>query len=44
VLRDHLGNTRVTFTDDDDDGVVKAGDISQENHYYPYGMNIKDAL
>jgi RHS repeat-associated protein len=41
VLRDHLGNTRVTFTNDDDDGVVKAGDISQENHYYPYGMNME---
>jgi RHS repeat-associated protein len=63
VLRDHLGNTRVTFRDgvnkgepsmdwntwqyiipDNtgyDDGVVTTADMVQENHYYPFGMNME---
>jgi RHS repeat-associated protein len=41
VLRDHLGNTRVTFTDADNDGVVTASDIKQMNHYYPFGLNME---
>ena len=32
-LTDHLGNIRVTFTQD--------GTISQEDSYYPFGMSIK---
>jgi RHS repeat-associated protein len=40
VLRDHLGNTRVTFPDKAD-GVVKAEDIKQINHYYPFGLNME---
>lgn len=34
-LTDHLGNTRITFGDEDADGLA---DILQENHYYPFGM------
>ena len=41
VLRDHLGNTRVTFTDANNDGVVGATDIKQINHYYPFGLNME---
>jgi RHS repeat-associated protein len=41
VLRDHLGNTRVTFTDLDNDGVVTASDIKQMNHFYPFGLNME---
>jgi RHS repeat-associated protein len=41
VLRDHLGNTRVTFTDVNNDGVVSASDIKQINHYYPFGLNME---
>lgn len=43
-LRDHLGNTRLTFTDRDANGIVDitnnptTSDILQENHYYPFGM------
>ena len=35
VLKDHLGNTRITFGDANADGQP---DILQENHYYPFGM------
>ena len=41
VLRDHLGNTRVTFTDANNDGVVGESDITQINHYYPFGLNME---
>lgn len=34
-LKDHQGNTRVTFSDLDNDGEAE---ILQENHYYPFGM------
>lgn len=44
-LRDHLGNTRLTFTDRNANGIVDitnnptTSDILQENHYYPFGAN-----
>ena len=41
VLRDHLGNTRVTFTDTDNDGNINEKDIKQINNYYPFGLNME---
>ena len=41
VLRDHLGNTRVTFSDLNNDGIVTSADIKQINHYYPFGLNME---
>jgi RHS repeat-associated protein len=41
VLRDHLGNARVTFSDANTDGVVTSADIKQTNHYYPFGLNME---
>jgi RHS repeat-associated protein len=41
VLRDHLGNTRATFSDANNDGIVTSTDIRQINHYYPFGMNME---
>jgi RHS repeat-associated protein len=41
VLRDHLGNTRVTFTDSNNDGIVTSADVKQLNHYYPFGLNME---
>ena len=38
TLKDHLGNSRVTFADLDKDGEVDASEILQANHYYPFGM------
>ena len=32
---DHLGNIRVRYAEDPDDGVLK---ILEEKHYYPYGL------
>ena len=53
TLSDHLGNARVTFSDLDDDGFITLADnpdtedveepveMLQENHYYPFGMNME---
>ncbi|MDX2072150.1 MAG: DUF6443 domain-containing protein [Haliscomenobacter sp.] len=35
TMTDHLGNARVSFTDQNADGVPE---IIQENHYYPFGL------
>jgi RHS repeat-associated protein len=43
-LQDHLGNTRVTFADVDNNGVINGNnEIVQENHYYAFGMNMQGA-
>ncbi|MBK7870721.1 MAG: hypothetical protein IPJ74_08555 [Saprospiraceae bacterium] len=45
-IQDHLGNTRLTFTDKDNDDIIEVSsnpatnEILQENHYYPFGMNM----
>lgn len=40
-IKDHLGNTRVNFTDKNKDGIISKSDILQENHFYPFGMNME---
>ena len=35
---DHLGNIRVSYTDDNDDVFVDAGEIIEESNYYPFGL------
>ncbi|MDX2134914.1 MAG: DUF6443 domain-containing protein, partial [Saprospiraceae bacterium] len=42
TLTDHLGNGRVYFADRNGDGVGTAGDILQDEHYYPFGLRISD--
>jgi RHS repeat-associated protein len=40
-LKDHLGNTRITFCDKDNDKKINGtSEILQENHYYPFGLNL----
>ncbi|WP_340067327.1 RHS repeat-associated core domain-containing protein [Ascidiimonas aurantiaca] len=36
--RDHLGNIRITYADDNSDGVVGASEMRREQNYYPFGM------
>ena len=47
TIKDHLGNTRIMFCDKNGDGVVATSstpensEITQENHYYPFGLNME---
>jgi RHS repeat-associated protein len=41
TIKDHLGNTRVTYSDNNNDGFVGSSDIKQINHYYPFGLNME---
>ena len=41
TLKDHLGNTRVTYSDKNNDGLVGVSDIEQVNHYYAFGLNME---
>jgi RHS repeat-associated protein len=41
TIKDHLGNARLSFADLNANSIVDVpGDILQENHYYPFGMNM----
>ncbi len=48
-FKDHLGNTRLVFTDRNGNGVVditgtaSTSDVLQENHYYAFGMAFEGA-
>ena len=42
TLKDHLGNTRVTFADINGNGLIDPNtEINQINHYAPFGMNLE---
>ena len=43
VLRDHLGNGRVWFTDADGDGEVGASEVVGREDYYPFGLGLGGA-
>ncbi len=38
--RDHLGNVRLTFSDLNNNGCINPSEVLQENHYYPFGLEI----
>ena len=46
-LTDHLGNTRLVFSDKNGDGTIEVSDnvgsneVIQENHYYSFGMRME---
>ncbi len=37
-IKDHLGNTRVVFTDVNGNGTIENNEIPQYSDYYPFGM------
>ncbi|WP_421947691.1 RHS repeat-associated core domain-containing protein [Phaeodactylibacter xiamenensis] len=41
VIRDHLGNNRVFFSDTNGNGFISMSEVSQEAHYYPFGMTMQ---
>ena len=42
TLKDHLGNTRVTFADLNNNNTIDPNtEINQINHYYPFGLNME---
>ncbi|GAB4044785.1 RHS repeat domain-containing protein [Spirosoma jeollabukense] len=43
VLRDHLGNTRLVFTDKNGSGSIDNSEILSESHYYPFGRKMDGA-
>lgn len=43
VLRDHLGNTRLVFTDKNGSGSIDNAEILSETHYYPFGKTFDGA-
>jgi len=42
TIRDHLGSTRIVFSDVDQDGAIDPlEEILQEHHYYAFGMELE---
>jgi len=39
--KDHLGNIRLSYSDDNQDGVASTSEIREENNYYPFGLKHK---
>ena len=40
-IKDHLGNTRITYSDKDRDrNIIAATEVVQEHHYYPFGLEM----
>ena len=38
TMKDHLGNTRLVYSDANNDGIITVNtEILQETHYYPFG-------
>ncbi|WP_164510934.1 RHS repeat domain-containing protein [Nonlabens xiamenensis] len=39
--KDHLGNVRLSYADNNHDGSVNSTEIREENNYYPFGLQHK---
>ncbi len=48
AMKDHLGNTRLMFCDKNNNGVItqsgapESSEVTQENHYYAFGMAMEN--
>ena len=40
-LTDHLGNVRLSYTDNDGNGTIAQNEIVEESNYYPFGLKHK---
>ncbi|WP_075343641.1 DUF6443 domain-containing protein [Tenacibaculum agarivorans] len=38
---DHLGNVRLSYTDNNKDGIISQSEIIEEKNYYPFGLKQK---
>lgn len=43
-IKDHLGNVRVTFADDNNNGLINGAEIRSRNDYYSFGMEWNNYL
>ncbi|MGB4837985.1 MAG: DUF6443 domain-containing protein [Saprospiraceae bacterium] len=42
AFKDHLGNTRLVYSDTNNDGIITVGtEVLQESHYYPFGLEFQ---
>ncbi len=42
TMKDHLGNTRLVYSDTNNDGIITVNtEILQESHYYPFGLEFQ---
>ncbi|MBD1261973.1 hypothetical protein HZY62_15325, partial [Maribacter polysiphoniae] len=39
--KDHLGNIRLSYSDDNNNGSIATNEIREENNYYPFGLEHK---
>ncbi len=39
--KDHLGNIRLAYSDDNNNGSIASSEIREENNYYPFGLKHK---
>ncbi len=39
--KDHLGNIRLSYSDDNGNGSIASSEIREENNYYPFGLKHK---
>ena len=42
--KDHLGNVRLSYTDNNNDGTITQNEIIEESNYYPFGLKHKGGL
>jgi len=44
IIKDHLGNNRLSFSDGDNNGIVALGETLSQTNYYPMGLTHSGAI